>query len=51
MRELDELVISMNGRNKFDIDFANAYSEMGQNAEDNMYQYWRPCYKLNKETI
>jgi len=51
MRELDELVISMNGRNQFDIDFADAYPEMGQNARDSVYQYYRPCFRLDKEII
>ena len=41
----------MNGRNQFDIDFESAYNGLKANTKDDMYQYWRPCYKINAEKI
>jgi hypothetical protein len=51
MGNLDELVVSVNQKNQFDIDFEDAYKSIGVNAEDDIYQQWRPCYKLNAEKI
>ncbi len=51
MGNLDELVVSVNQKNQFDIDFEDAYKSIGMNTEDDIYQQWRPCYKLNAEKI
>jgi hypothetical protein len=51
MSENDELMLQLNGRGKwFDIDFENAYSE-NKVAKDDFFKYWRPCYKINVETV
>ena len=34
----------------FDIDFEDAYKET-LGAKDDFLKYWRPCYKINSETV
>ena len=51
MGNMDELVVSVNKKNQFDIDFEDAYESMGLRTSDDIYQQWRPCYKLNAEKI
>ena len=49
MEEEDELVISLNLREPFDLDFESSYS---QNEEEHSFTKWmHPCYKINEETV
>ena len=43
MDEEDELIITLNFKEAFDIDFSDAYEE-GNNKD--YYKYLRPCYKI-----
>ena len=49
MAEDDELIVSLNGNQQFDLDFESAYQSI--ETEENYYQYWHACYRLNAETV
>ena len=53
MADDDEMVLSLNGKSLFDIDFETAYTNstgLAQQKED-FFNYWHPCYKINVETV
>lgn len=50
MAEDDELIVSLNGNEPFDLDFETAYPPT-EKEKENYYQYWHACYKLNAETV
>lgn len=47
----DKLMISLNGKENFDIDFESAYTQEGEQPKEDFFNYWHPCYKLNAETV
>jgi len=49
MEEDDELIISLNHREAFDIDFESAYTPGAENKDFNKFMH--PCYVINKETV
>ena len=49
MDDDDELMISVGGREYFDIDFESYYGHKPQPHELN--EYWHPCFKINEETV
>ena len=49
MEDDDELIISLNYEQAFDLDFDNAYEKTDE--EDNYYNFQYPCYKIKEETV
>ena len=48
MEEQDELIISLNSKENFDLDINDAYPE---GDENDYFKYLRPCYIIEEETV
>lgn len=52
MHDKDQLIISLNGKDKFDIAFEDAYlNQTSLTSREDFFNSWHPCYRLNFETI
>lgn len=47
MEDEDELILSLNYREAFDLDFDNAY----ETGEEDYFRFLHPCYKIKEETV
>jgi hypothetical protein len=47
MEDEHELIVSLNYKQSFDLDFNNAYLT----EEEDYFQYMHPCYKLEEESV
>lgn len=49
MEEQDELIVSLNYRKSFDLDFESLYTKAEE--DHSFYKFMNPCYKINEETV